>query len=94
VYIVNEGAAMEARRRDLVSRVRALDLRCRDAGEHGLSASLTRLGDEIEQMTHADLRRRAGRIGRALDVVRAMLAPPAAARAARHATPRIGRRAL
>jgi len=87
VYVVNEGVGMEARRSELISEVRALDLRCRDAGEHVLSAALTRLGDELEAMSHGELRRRCTRIAHALAVVRTLLPPLFALRRERAASP-------
>lgn len=92
MYVVNEGPAMEARRRELVSEVRALEIRCRLAGERGLSTSLTRLGHELEAMSHAELRRRTGRVLRALDLVRAMLPSAAPVRSVRHLAQRAARR--
>jgi hypothetical protein len=86
VYGRNEGVGMEERRRELATEVRRLDLCCRQAGENFLStsASLSLLGDELEAMSHGQLRRRGPRIAEALALVRAVLPSPSAVQRVRH----------
>ena len=74
--VVDEGVHMEARRRELVDEVRALALECGRGGESRLSTNLALLGDELEAMSHGDLRRRSARIAEALKIVAALLSHP------------------
>jgi len=76
MYVVDEGTHMEERRRELVDEVRALAIQCGGDADGRLSANLALLGDEIEAMSHGQLRRREARIAEALHVVAALLSHP------------------